>query len=54
MIQNRISQGLMTEEEAKERRNLNCRKLVDMPPELPEVLKGATEFEQACLLLDGE
>ena len=54
MIENRVRQGLLTTEQAKERLRVNCRRLVDMPRDLPEVLAGANEFEQACLLLDGE
>lgn len=54
MLQNRVAQGLLTKQEAKERYDTKCRTLADMPRKLPEVLKGATEFEQACLLLDGE
>jgi hypothetical protein len=53
MLQNRVAQGLLTKQESEERHNNQCRKLADMPRKLPEVLKGATEFEQACLLLDG-
>ena len=54
MINNRVAQGLLTKEEAVERLAINCRRLADMPTKLPIVLAGATEFEQACLLLDGE
>jgi hypothetical protein len=54
MINNRVAQGLLTKEEAMERLIINCRKLADLPRKLPRVLPGATEFEQACLLLDGE
>jgi hypothetical protein len=54
MITNRVAQSLMTQEQATERLLVNCRRLADMPRKLPVVLKGASEFEQACLLLDGE
>ena len=54
MIDNRVAQGLMTKEEATKRFLVNCRRLADMPRNLPVILKGATEYEQACLLLDGE
>jgi hypothetical protein len=54
MLQNRVSQGLLTEEESEARHHIQCRRLADMPRKLPEILPGATEFEQACLLLDGE
>ena len=54
MLQNRVSQGLLTEEESEARHYIQCRRLADMPQKLPEILPGATEFEQACLLLDGE
>lgn len=54
MISNRLAQRLMTQEQVTERLLVNCRRLADMPHKLPVVLKGATEFEQACLLLDGE
>jgi hypothetical protein len=54
MLDNRVAQGLMTKEDAKKRLLINCRKLADMPRKLPVVLNGGTEFQQACLLLDGE
>lgn len=54
MINNRVAQSLLTQEQATERLRVNCRRLADMPRKLPTVLKSATEFEQACLLLDGE
>ena len=54
MINNRVAQGLLTKEEAQERLIVNCRRLADLPYKLPEVLHGVSEFEQACLLLDGE
>jgi hypothetical protein len=54
MLQNRVAQGLLTKEVAAQRFRVNCPRLADMPRKLPDVLEGATEFEQACLLLDGE
>jgi len=54
MIRNRIAQGLLTEEEARDRLSVNCRRLADMPRKPPRVIDGFTEFEQVCLLLDGE
>jgi hypothetical protein len=54
MINNRVSQGLLTAEEATQRFTVNAVRLADLPRKLPEVLEGVTEFEQACLLLDGE
>lgn len=54
MLQNRVAQGLLTEEERQERHFIQCRKLADLPRKLPTILPGATEYEQACLLLDGE
>ena len=54
MLRNHVSQGLITEEESKARHLIQCRRLADMPRKLPEIIPGLTEFEQACLLLDGE
>ena len=54
MIDNQVAQGLMTKEDGMKRILINCSKLSDMPRKLPIVLKGRTEFEQACLLSDGE
>jgi hypothetical protein len=43
----------MTQEAATQRLLCNAQKLGDLPRKPPVILRGATEFEQACLLLDG-
>jgi hypothetical protein len=54
MVNNRLAQSLMTQEQATKRLRDNLRRLVDMPRKFPIVLNGVSEFEQACLLMDGE
>lgn len=54
MLNNRVAQGLLTKEDMMKRLLVHIPRLADMPRKLPLVLKGVTEFEQACLLMDGE